>query len=463
MEIRFYGATGEVTGACYLIRIAQHQVLLECGLIQGAPVHEVRNREAFPFDPEKIDAVILSHAHIDHSGRLPLLVKSGFKGPIYTQTASRDLCDIMLRDAGFISEKNAEWENRKRQRKGLAEVEPLFTVADAEVAIGRFVPMDYNNWFQVVSGLEVRFHDAGHILGSSIVELVLTQGKHKKRLVFSGDLGKYNTPILRDPSVLHDADLVIMESTYGDRLHKSEQATWEEIRDVINAARQSDGNILIPAFAVGRSQELLYLFKKHYRELGLERWQVFLDSPMAIEATQVYVRHRDLYDKEARDLWKSSKQVFLPNLTYCHTPEQSMKLNLFKGGAIIIAGSGMCNGGRIRHHLKHNLWRENCHIVFVGFQARGTPGRAMVDGARYIRLWGETVRVRAKIHTIGGFSAHADQQGLMQWYGNFRNKPPLILVHGERETMNCLQQKIQQQFQCKVHCAVYGETWDLLQ
>lgn len=461
MDITFYGAAGEVTGSCYLLQLAGYRVLLECGLIQGSLVQEARNREAFPFDPKSIDALILSHAHIDHSGRIPLLVQSGFKGPIYTQSASRDLCRIMLKDAGFINEKNAEWENRKRQRKGLEEVEPLFTVKDAQVAMGRFTCVEYEQWFSVVPGLEVCLHDAGHILGSSIVEIVLKQKNQQRRLVYSGDLGKYDAPILRDPSVLQKADLVLMESTYGDRQHKSQQQSWQEFHDVIAAARDGGGNVLIPAFAVGRSQELLYLLGKYYQQMGLEHWRIFLDSPMAIEATEVYRRHEDLYDIEARDLWRHMRPL-LPNLVYCRTANQSMKLNLFTGGAIIIAGSGMCNGGRIRHHLKHNVWRENCHIVFVGFQAQGTLGRTIVDGARYIRLWGETIRVRASVHTIGGFSAHADQEGLMKWFANFSRRPPLILVHGEKDAMQCLQQKIANRFKRKPHRAVYGETVDLL-
>ncbi|MDH5326370.1 MAG: MBL fold metallo-hydrolase [Gammaproteobacteria bacterium] len=459
MEITFYGAAGEVTGSCHLLQVGQRRVLLDCGLIQGAPVQEARNRHAFPFKPGSIDAVILSHAHIDHSGRIPLLVKAGFTGPIYTQTACRDLCRIMLKDAGFINEKNAEWENRKRQRKGLEPIDPLFTVKDTQSALRRFVNVEYEQRITVVPGLELRLLDAGHILGSSIVELVFRDNGGTKTLVYSGDLGKSQAPILRDPAVLEHADMVVMESTYGDRLHKSAQETIDELSRVIEAASSnSGGNILIPSFAVGRSQELLYLFGKYYKQWGLNNWQVFLDSPMAIEATEVYFKHKGLYDHEARDLWRSGGSQLFPNLCYCRTAGQSMKLNLFHSGAIIIAGSGMCNGGRIRHHLKHNIWRKDCHIVFVGFQAQGTPGRAIVDGARYIRLWGETIRVRAKIHTIGGFSAHADRDGLMQWYGHFNTRPPLVLVHGEDMAMSTLQKEIETRYGRRPHCAEYGET-----
>jgi metallo-beta-lactamase family protein len=463
MNLTFHGAAGEVTGSCYLLQVAGIKVLLDCGLIQGSPKDEARNAQPFPFDAEQIDAVILSHSHIDHSGRIPLLVKSGFTGPIYTQYASRDLCRIMLKDAAYLNEKNAEWENKKRQRKGLAKIEPLYTMEDAQIAQRRIKGLPYGEWKKILPGVSVRFHDAGHILGSSIVELKLTQGDEQRRLVFSGDLGKWGAPILRDPTLLAEADIVLLESTYGDREHRSFEETLRELNEIISAARESQGNILIPAFAVGRSQELLYLFAKNYRQWGLDQWQIFLDSPMAIEATEVYLRHKELYDVEADRLWeKNNRKALLPNLSFTRTPNQSMKLNMFHSGAIIIAGSGMCNGGRIRHHLKHNVWRDSCHVVIVGFQAQGTLGRQLVNGAHHIRLWGEAMQVAANVHTIGGLSAHGDQQDLLRWYKNFNDNPALFLVHGEPEAISELARLMQRRCNVRAHVPRLGEQVDLL-
>jgi len=463
MKLIFYGAAGEVTGSCYLLQVAGVKVLLDCGLIQGSPKDEARNAEPFAFDPKQIDAVILSHSHIDHSGRIPLLVKSGFGGPIYTQYASRDLCRIMLKDAAYLNEKNAEWENKKRQRKGLAKIEPLYTMDDAHIAQRQFKGLAYGEWHKILPGVHVRFHDAGHILGASIVELRLIEGNQERRLVFSGDLGKWDAPILRDPTLLEHADIVLLESTYGDRAHRSFDDTLRELNEVISAAYESEGNILIPAFAVGRSQELLYLFAKYYQPWRLDQWQIFLDSPMAIEATEVYMRHKELYDVEAGRMWeKNNRKSLLPNLSLTRTANQSMKLNMFHSGAIIIAGSGMCNGGRIRHHLKHNVWRNNCHVIIVGYQAEGTLGRQLVNGAHRIRLWGETIRVAASIHTIGGLSAHGDQQDLLRWYGNFKPKPALFLVHGEPDAMHTLAGQIRQRFSIQAHVPRLGEQVDLL-
>lgn len=444
MKLQFLGAAGEVTGSCYLIQLGKVKILLECGLFQGTLQDEARNRQPFPFDPATIDAVILSHAHIDHSGRIPLLVKSGFSGPIYTHKATFDLCRILLRDSAYLSEKDAEWENRKRERKGLPLVEALYTVQDAERAQQQFRPLAYQQQQTLLPGVKLRFADAGHILGSAIVELWLEQAGKKCKLVFSGDLGRSGMPVLEDPEVIKEADLVLLESTYGDRLHRSWEDTRKEVAEVFaDAIATSKGNILLPAFAVGRTQEILYLFAKYYEEWQLSRWQIFLDSPLAIEATEVYAANSDLFDDESLRLWRESQRLqALPNLHFTRHAEESMKINNIRGGAIIIAGSGMCNGGRIKHHLKHNVWRRECHILMTGFQARGTLGRALVDGASHIRLWGETIRVAASVHTIGGMSAHADQAGLIKWYQNFSHRPPLVLVHGETEASSQLAKKL---------------------
>lgn len=444
MEIQFFGATGQVTGSCFLLRVGDRRVLVECGLVQGSTEEERRNRDPFPFDPTALDAVVLTHGHLDHSGRLPLLVQRGYTGVIHTHPATVDLCRLLLEDAGHLNEKEAEWQNRKRERKGLEPVPPLYTRAEAQAAHDRFRPLEYGRPTEIVPGVRLTLHDAGHILGSAIAELELTERGTTRRVVFSGDLGHRGAPILRDPSLLQRADWVVMESTYGDRTHRSWQATWQELGEVVSGARAERGNILIPSFAVGRAQELLYAFRQHYDAWGLDDWQVFLDSPMAIEATEVYARHAQVYDKRARAAWEETGNPFdLPNLHLSRRAEDSMHLNRLRSGAIIIAGSGMCTGGRIKHHLKHHIWRRHTHLMIVGFQARGTLGRALVDGARHIRLWGETIKVEAQVHTIGGLSAHADQRGLLDWFGHFDPLPRLALVHGEPEAMEVLAERVE--------------------
>ena len=458
ISIQFFGAAGEVTGSCHLVTVGNQRLLMDCGLIQGGRDDEARNRDPFPFDPATIDAVVLSHAHIDHSGRLPLLVKKGFNGPIYTHRASRDLCRVMLKDAGFLSEKDAEWENRKRERKGLELIEPLFTVDDAKVSLRHFKGLVYEKKQKILPGVTLRLSDAGHILGSSIIELWLDDGKKTRKLVFSGDLGRNGMPVLEDPTTILKADRVLLESTYGDRLHRSWDDSIQEFHDVLNNATNGRGNILIPAFAVGRTQEILYLMAKNFEAWNLDRWHIFLDSPMAIEATRVFTENADLFDTEATELWrKNNKKPLLPNLQISRTAEQSMAINQIRRGAIIIAGSGMCTGGRIRHHLKHNIWRRECHLVITGFQARGTTGRAIVDGARFIKLWGEEIRVAASIHTIGGLSAHADQETLKDWYANFEGRPPVSLVHGEERAIKGLAKCLHEELSAPVHEAQPGE------
>jgi metallo-beta-lactamase family protein len=437
VRVTVHGAAREVTGSCYLVEALGYRVLVECGLIQGPAAQERRNREALPFEASGIDAVVLTHAHLDHSGRLPLLVARGFDGPIWTHRATTELAAVLLQDAAFLAARDAEIENRKRERKGLAPVAPLYSVEQARQTQSLFRPLDYDNPVEILPGLRLTLRDAGHILGSASAELAATIDGRMRRLVFSGDLGHRGAPILRDPAPVPQADLVILESTYGDRLHRPWDDTWREMGEIISRAR--GGNILIPAFAVGRTQELLYVFARHFREWGLGAWQIFLDSPMAIESTAIYSRYEQEHDAEARALASRQRNLFdLPNLRLSRTGEDSMLINRIRSGAIIVAGSGMCTGGRIRHHLKHNVWRPEAHVLIVGFQAAGTLGRSLVDGARNVRLWGETMRVNASIHTIGGLSAHADQAGLVDWYRQIAGRPPVVLVHGEPVAMEGL-------------------------
>jgi metallo-beta-lactamase family protein len=455
MELRFLGAARSVTGSCHLLRVGGRSVLLDCGQIQGSRLDEQLNR--VPLQVGHVDAVVLSHAHIDHSGRLPLLHKQGFTGPIFTHRATADLCAIMLLDAAYLHEKDAEWENKKRRRKGLAVVAPLYTRDDVRSVMGQFVGLDYDEPREIVPGVEITLRTAGHILGAAIVELELRENGRRFRLVFSGDLGYDAAPLMPPPAQIERADLVIMESTYGNRNHRPFAATIEELRSIFSSGVQSGGNILIPAFAVGRTQDVLHLLSEHYDDFGLDRWSVYLDSPMAIETTQLYWRHAAL--QRAPLLGEQAKLA----VTASESTEDSMRINAIESGAVVIAGSGMCSGGRILHHLKHNLWRPECHVVMTGFQAQGTLGRRLVDGAEHVRLWGETIKVAAKIHTVGGLSAHADQAGLHQWYGAFANRPPVCLVHGEPGAQHALAAVLRSQYAADVRIPARGDVIELLE
>ena len=454
-ELQFFGATERVTGSLYVLRAGTHTLLLECGLVQGTAEEELRNREPFPIDATRIDAVVLSHSHIDHSGRIPRLVKEGFEGPVYTHEASRALCAIMLPDSGYLNEKEVEWENRKREKRRLPRIEPLYTQADAEACIGQFVGLEYETPTEILPGLTLTLYDAGHILGAAIVELTYVEGSRPRTLVFSGDLGYRDAPLLDPTRRLTRADTVLMESTYGDRLHKPIEDTLTELTGVFESARAAQGNILIPAFTVGRTQDLLYLMAEHFDRWGLDDWTIFLDSPMGIKATAVYARYRHLF---AAHLFEpKSDDPELPNLYATRTAEESMTINSIESGAIIIAGSGMCTGGRILHHLKNNIWRPQCHLLIVGYQAIGTLGRRLVDGAGEIRLWGDTYRVRARIHTIGGLSAHGDQADLVDWYASFEGRPPVYLVHGEERAQQPLLKRLRDELGAPAEIARYQQ------
>jgi metallo-beta-lactamase family protein len=430
--------------------------LLECGQVQGNRKEEQRNRDPLPVPLDEIDAVVLSHAHIDHSGRLPWIVGQGYTGPIYAHHATHGLCEIMLRDSAYIHEKDAEWENKRRQRKGLQPIEPLYTHADAEAAMRQFRGLEYGERKEILPNVALRLSDAGHILGASVVDLWLAEGGVTRKLVFSGDLGYSAAPIMEDPTLIEDADLVLMESTYGDRLHRSFDDTLTELGSVFAQAERHKGNVIIPAFAVGRTQDLLYLLTEHYEDWNIRGWRIFLDSPMAIQATEVYAQFRHLFG--AKLFRERGDRPRLANLSATRSSEESMTLNRIESGAIIIAGSGMCTGGRILHHLKNNLWRPQCHVVIVGYQPTGTLGRQLVDGAEYIRLWQQTIKVNATIHTIGGLSAHADQAGLLAWYAGFKNRPPVCLVHGEPQAQAILADRLRQDHGAEVVLPRRGET-----
>jgi metallo-beta-lactamase family protein len=444
MQLEFFGAAGEVTGSCHIVRAGGRELLLDCGMIQGGADAPARNRRAFPFEPSAIDAVVLSHAHIDHCGRLPLLVSRGYRGPIYTNPACADLLPILLRDAANLALRDAERTNRHLEA-GAEHARPLFDLEDVEAVLRQLKVVAYDTALELSPGIGVRVREAGHILGSSSIEMWIEEGGTRRKLVFSGDLGQYDTPILHDPFAFESADLVLMESTYGDRRHRGRENTVRELGAILAQAARDGGNVIVPAFAIGRSQELLYLLAQHYGEWHLERWKIFLDSPMAIAASRVYWKHPDRFDAEASRLRASFRGMPpLPNLVLSESPDASRAINEVRGGAIVIAGSGMANGGRVLHHLKHNLERPECHVVIVGFQARGTLGRQLVDRVSQVRIHGRQLRVAAQIHTLGGLSAHGDQEQLLRWYDNFENRPPVFLVHGELPAAEALAVKLRE-------------------
>jgi metallo-beta-lactamase family protein len=458
LELEFFGAAAEVTGSCHILQVGGKTVLLDCGLIQGSKRDEARNADPFPFDASKVDAVVLSHAHLDHCGRLPLLVKRGFRGPVFAHQAGCELVAILLADAAHLAERDAKYRSRKSGKR----VKPLYTVEEGARVIHQLRSVRYRQVFDVVKGVRVRFLDAGHILGSCSVEVFVREGDTERKIVFSGDLGQYDTPILRDPDPIDRADVVLMESTYGGRRHRDRQQTVEELGEILTAARGRKGNILIPAFSIGRTQEILYQLGKHHDEWNLKRFRIFLDSPMAIEASKVYWNNPQLYDEEATRLREENGGMpLLPNLTLSRATEDSMAINRIRSGAIVIAGSGMCNGGRIIHHLKHNIDREETQVLITGYQARGSLGRRLVDGEDTVRIHGKTIPLRATVHTVGGLSAHGDQDDLARWYENMENRPPVYLVHGEVEAQEDFRRYLSNRTGATVHLPKPGDTLTL--
>ena len=453
MKIKFCGASTGVTGSCHLITTEKHKLLLDCGQFQGGKAMDKMNSEPFPFDPAEIECVVLSHAHIDHCGRLPLLVKRGFKGNIYCTDATADLLDVMLKDSAYIHEKDAEWQSKKNARTGKPPVEPLYDIGDAEDALKLVKPVLYDQLIELNPEISIVFNDAGHILGSAITELWVTEGENTSKIVFSGDLGVINRPILRDPVKIKKADYVIMESTYGNRLHPANSTSIDELINITLATVKRGGSVIIPSFAVGRTQELIYQFNMFYEQhpeyrKQLENVNVYIDSPMATTATEVFKRNAQVFDEETKNyILSGDNPLDFKNLKFTRNTADSQMLNNDKTPKIIISASGMCEAGRIRHHLKHNLWDSRNSIVFVGYQAEGTLGRMLVEGAKEIKLFGETIVVKAEIHNLEGFSGHADQAGLLDWVSGFRTEPKQIfLVHGETDSKKDLAAIIGEKF-----------------
>lgn len=446
MKITFLGGVGTVTGSCYLLETNGLKILVDCGMFQGRRELRSRNYSEPLVHPQSIDYIILTHAHIDHSGLIPRFFKQGFRGKVLATRATCELCRIMLPDSGHIQEMEAEWESRKAKRRGEKAPEPLYTAADAVECLQLFEGFPYEQEVTLNDALHVRFLDAGHILGSAIIELWASENGKKVKLVFSGDLGKKDTAILRDPTYVKEADYVLIESTYGDRLHEPIANEAIRLKEIILETVRNHGNVVIPAFAVERTQEILYELNLMFERKQIPSIPVYIDSPLAVSATETFRNCQDCYDESTRELLQSGDDPFdFPGLTFVRTAEESKALNNIPGSKIIISASGMCDAGRIKHHLKHNLWRPECAVIFVGFQGEGTLGRRIQDGEKKVKILGEEIRVAAKIYSLPGFSAHADQSGLLDWVSRFITRPRCIfVVHGEEQASRTLAKLIEQ-------------------
>jgi len=466
MKISFLGATKIVTGSNFLIEIKNTKFLIDCGMFQGGKSINRMNHESFSFNPKEIDFMILSHAHIDHSGRIPKLTKKGFKGNIYATKATCDLCSIMLPDSGYIQEMENEWDNRKRRRSGGKLREPLYTVKEAEESLKYFKPILYNQKIKLNEEVTLRFRDAGHILGSSIIELWIKEDNKETKLVFSGDLGRRNRPILRDPSLIAEADYLIVESTYGNKLHHPSEDDAKELISIINATVKKGGNIVIPSFAIERAQDIIYELNKYYSAYIKTEDQdflsvpVYVDSPLTVSATEIFLRNPDCFDEDTLNLINiGNNPLDFRNLKFTRSAKESKQINFSKESKVIISASGMCTAGRIKHHLKHNLWRKESCIVFVGYQANGTLGRRIKEGEKVVKIFGEEIQINAKICSLEGFSGHADREGIIRWIKNFRSKPKKIfVVHGEEEATEEISRKIEEELKISTHIPELGET-----
>jgi len=464
MKITFMGAARTVSGSCYILECGSTRFALDCGLHQGNKEIEKRNWNFSDYDAKKLDFILITHAHIDHSGLLPAMVSKGFKNPIYCTAATKSLLEIMLLDSAHIQEMEAEWANRKRLRKGGMAVHPLYTTSDAEHTVPLLAKVDYATTFEPAPGIKVTYKDAGHILGSAFIEIEYEQDGKSTKLVFSGDLGRPEQLIVNDPSEVDCADYLFLESTYGNRNHKDEAGSMDELAEAIAYSYKHGEKVVIPAFAVERSQQIIYtlfLLKKQGK-LPVDM-PVYLDSPLAIRATEIFRKHPEFFDAETQKLLENGENPLdLPNLHFTETRQQSQAINETSGPAIVISASGMANAGRIKHHLRHNLWKEGASVIFVGWQGVGTPGRKIVGGAKKIRIFGEDVAINAKIFTIGGFSGHAGQDELMGWLDSMRGKPvKVVLVHGEAEVQKEFGDLITKKFGFEVHIPEYMEELEL--
>jgi metallo-beta-lactamase family protein len=463
MKITFYGAAGGVTGTAYYCESSRARIMIDCGMFQGARRDESKNKAAPPVNYRTLDAIVLTHAHLDHCGRLPLAVREGYRGPIYGTPATLDLVALVLRDSLKVQTSDLEKLNRMLVRTGKPKIKPTFDEADVEGAISQMKPLPYHAAFSVATGMEIIVDEAGHILGSGSLKLTVTDTDSYKSVIFSGDLGASGMPIVRDPEPFREADMVIMESTYGDRDHKPLQETIDEAVRIIREALNSKGKILVPSFAIGRTQELIYYFEQAFRKGGLPRFPIYIDSPMAIEATRIYMSHPELFDDEMNEFISSGemerdKGYIRPT----QSAEESKHLNDVQGPCMIIAGSGMCNAGRIKHHLRHNLYKSETSVMIVGYQAEGTLGRKLVDGAASVRIFGEEIAVRAGIHKLGGFSAHAGQTDLLKWFNVLApDRPKVVLTHGEEKSRIPLAEIIRQRYGLNPFLPQYGESIEL--
>ncbi|GFK94521.1 Ribonuclease [Fundidesulfovibrio magnetotacticus] len=460
MKVKFLGAAKTVTGSCYVLETGGIRFAVDCGLHQGNREIESRNQDVTAYQPRKIDFFLLTHAHMDHSGLLPRMVRHGFSGKVYVTTATRDLLWIMLQDSAHIQEMEAEWANRKNARRGGKPVEPLYTQADAAAVMPMMQVIEYNQEFEPAPGLKVIYRDAGHILGSAFIEIWVTENGATSKMVFSGDLGRQDQLLVRDPSHVEDANYLFLESTYGDRDHKDLGSSLDEMAEAISFSYAHGEKVIIPAFAVERTQEVLYSLHMLSKAGKLPRdMPVYVDSPLAIRATEVFRKHPEYMEAEVKALIEAGEDPFsLPNLKFTLTADESRNINTTDGPAVVISASGMCNAGRVKHHLRHNLWRKGASVVFVGYQGQGTPGRKIVDGAKTVKLLGEDVQVAARIWTIGGFSAHAGQSQILGWLNHFKpNGMEVFLVHGENGAINTLAGLIRERFGFTVRTPEYLE------
>lgn len=463
MKIEFVGGTRTVTGSSFILKDHDFTIMIDCGMFQGKRELKERNSLHLIYSPPKIDALLLTHAHIDHSGLIPKLTKEGFFGNIYATKATADLCRIMLPDSAHIQEMDIDWVNRKNRKLGRAQVEPLYTVDDAMASLKNFVPLSYGEITKIHPRVEVRFRDAGHILGSAFIEIWVAEGDKKTKIVFSGDLGPKDQAIIKDPELIDDADILIIESTYGDRLHKNKEETYNEFKEILSNSYNKKGNIIIPAFAVERTQEIIYTLAKYFKSGELPSIPVYIDSPLAISATEIFRENNQCFDEETRSILMSGDSPLdFPNLHFTRSTEDSKKLNEMTTGAIIISASGMCTAGRIKYHLLNNLYRPDSSIIFVGYQAEGTLGRRLIDGAKQVSILGEDVIVKAKMHTLGGFSGHADQNGLLNWISAIKNeKLKVFIVHGEEKSSLTLADEIRKRLGLTSYVPQWGEIVDL--